>query len=441
MSVALRLALLLACCAAPASAAQPAERGAPPPVSRAAQQVFEGARDRLLQIRVLVQASRTQRSLGSGFVVGAGGLVLTNWHVVSEFALNPDAFVIELRTTDGRTAGLELLSFDVVHDLALLRIAPGAQRRIAPLALARREPVRGERVYSLGNPHDLGFVIIEGTYNGPVERQLHERLHFSGALNPGMSGGPALDGAGRVIGINVAKRLGAEQVSFLVPARYARALLDGAAQRSGAAPLATAPQVRARIAEQLRANQTDLLAAFARGGARTETLGPFRVPAGDPQLLRCWADTNENQPRRRYRRDTTRCELEADVYVDERLQTSTLRFSHSYLANLSLDALRFAALYAREYSLREARPGAVRDELTAAQCREDFVERAGLTLRVSLCAQAYRRFPGLYNMRLAVATLGAGAEGVQSSAQLAGVSFDGGLAFMRGFVEAFGRER
>ena len=49
-----------------------------------------------------------------------------------------------------------------------------------------------------------------------------------------MSGGPALDARGRVIGVNVAKRLDAEQVSFLVPAEFARALLDKARQ---AAPM------------------------------------------------------------------------------------------------------------------------------------------------------------------------------------------------------------
>ena len=97
------------------------------------------------------------------------------------------------------------------------------------------EPLeQGERIYSLGNPLDVGFAITEGNYNGLVQRSFYPRIFFGGALNPGMSGGPALDARGRVIGVNVAKRLDAEQVSFLVPAEFARALLDKARQ---AAPI------------------------------------------------------------------------------------------------------------------------------------------------------------------------------------------------------------
>ena len=44
----------------------------------------------------------------------------------------------------------------------------------------------------MGNPLDLGFTIVEGTYNGFVEKSYNPRMHFTGAINPGMSGGPAV---------------------------------------------------------------------------------------------------------------------------------------------------------------------------------------------------------------------------------------------------------
>src|SRR4029077_3549412 len=88
------------------------------------------------------------------------------------------------------------------------------------------EPLsQGERIYSLGNPLDVGFAVTEGTYNGLVRRSFYPQIFFGGALSGGMSGGPALDEQGRVIGINVARRVDGEQVSFLVPARFAVALL------------------------------------------------------------------------------------------------------------------------------------------------------------------------------------------------------------------------
>src|SRR5262249_59386101 len=90
------------------------------------------------------------------------------------------------------------------------------------------EVPKGERLYSMGNPLDLGFTIVEGTYNGLVDRSYNERIHFSGAINPGMSGGPTVTADGHAVGINVSKQLGGELVSFLVPARFAATLLASA---------------------------------------------------------------------------------------------------------------------------------------------------------------------------------------------------------------------
>ena len=63
--------------------------------------------------------------------------------------------------------------------------------------------------------------MIEGTYNGLVRRSFYPQIFFGGSLSAGVSGGPALDEQGRVIGINVARRVDGEQVSFLVPASFA----------------------------------------------------------------------------------------------------------------------------------------------------------------------------------------------------------------------------
>ena len=55
----------------------------------------------------------------------------------------------------------------------------------------------------MGNPHDLGMTIIEGTYNGLIQTSRFQKILFSGSLNSGMSGGPAMDDKGRVIGVGV----------------------------------------------------------------------------------------------------------------------------------------------------------------------------------------------------------------------------------------------
>ncbi|MES2129902.1 MAG: serine protease, partial [Pseudomonadota bacterium] len=117
------IALLLSALAAPACAAPaPEEEGALPPPSSAAQKLYSAAKADLLQIRMLLKNGRSQSTVGSGFLIGTSKLVLTNYHVVSQMALDPDVYVGEFIDTDGVRGPVELLAVDVLHDLAVVRI-------------------------------------------------------------------------------------------------------------------------------------------------------------------------------------------------------------------------------------------------------------------------------------------------------------------------------
>ena len=89
-----------------------------PQPSSAAQDLYESARSDLLQIRMLLKNGRTQSTVGSGFLVGTSNLALTNYHVVSQMALDPAIYTAEYIDTDGNTGPVELLAVDVLHDLA-----------------------------------------------------------------------------------------------------------------------------------------------------------------------------------------------------------------------------------------------------------------------------------------------------------------------------------
>ena len=77
-------------------------------------------------------------------------------------------------------------------------LVTGANRGIG-LAFCRALLARGARIFSLGNPLDVGFAVTEGGYNGLAERHYLPTLFFGGSLSPGMSGGPALDAQGRLV--------------------------------------------------------------------------------------------------------------------------------------------------------------------------------------------------------------------------------------------------
>ena len=132
-----------------------------PEPSLAAQDLYDSARGDLLQIRMLLKNGRTQSTVGSGFLVGTSNLALTNYHVVSQMALDPAIYTAEYIDTDGNTGPVELMAVDVLHDLAVVRI----NRNGSGFFKVPEQPVRlrqGQRLYSLGNPLDLGFAISEG---------------------------------------------------------------------------------------------------------------------------------------------------------------------------------------------------------------------------------------------------------------------------------------
>jgi serine protease Do len=213
----------------PASAAA----AVPPPISASARRLFDASRGQLLQVRTLLAQQDSQSSVGSGFVVSDDGLVLSNFHVVSQAALEPEGFRLRFVGADGRRGSLQILAIDVRHDLSLLRaVADDGQPLRFERALAFRpaeEPLaKGDRIYSMGHPQDVAFAIVEGNYNGLVERRFDPLIYYAGSLNPGMSGGPVLDEQGRVVGVNVSMLLFSQQMSFLIPGSYAEGLLSRA---------------------------------------------------------------------------------------------------------------------------------------------------------------------------------------------------------------------
>ena len=109
-----------------------------------------------------------------------------------------------------------------------LAVVAGDDLELPALKLRTEIPAQGERAWSIGFPLNLGLTITEGVANGLVENSIEQRIHYTGAINGGMSGGPALDRRGRVYGVNVSVVTGRQLVGFVVPAKHIPALLTRA---------------------------------------------------------------------------------------------------------------------------------------------------------------------------------------------------------------------
>jgi serine protease Do len=415
------------------AATQPTADATPalPAPSSTAQKVYAMARSDLLQIRVLLKNGRAQASVGSGFLVGTGNLVVTNYHVVSQIAREPEIYTGEYIDTLGQRGLVELLAVDVLHDLAVVRVNRHGD---GFLSVPERGPElkQGQYLYSLGNPLDLGFAISEGAYNGIVTRGFSDQLMFTGPINAGMSGGPNVTDNGQVAGVNVSKRLDGELVSFLVPVRFVQELLNKVATQP------TPPQdFNVTVGAQLLQHQALMMDKLLETPLTLKTLGSYLVPVRESDQVRCWghsADKGDNP----YTVEQIQCAMESAIYVSDQLQTGQVSMRHQLMRSTKLSALRFAQLASNSFK-NESFGGSRDQRLTGPECTEQFVNNQKLPMRAVLCVRAYRKFAGLYDFSLLVASTDQSLQSLQSRLNARGVSFDNGMRISRIFLDSIAK--
>ena len=341
----------------------------------AGQRIYERTRARLLQVRTLLRTQDSQSSVGSGFLVDDGSLLITNYHVISQYALQPSRHRLVYATVDGKQGALQLLAFDVVHDLALLKpvkpVEPDGAATLAGRGAVALRPAddalpRGARIFSLGNPLDVGFAVAEGSYNGPVERSFLPTLFFGGSLSAGMSGGPALDDQGRLIGVNVAARRDGEQVSFLVPAEYVRALIQ---RGRGATPI-TAP-AWPEVTRQLMQHEAKLTERFIAQPWRSAGHPDYTIPVPQETWMRCWG-RGSPQATRGLQFERSDCEMDSRIFVSGPLLTGFITVRHEAYDGSKLGGLRFAERYSASFGNEFI--GTDDRFRTAGQCTERSVD-------------------------------------------------------------------
>ena len=173
---------------------------------------------------------RVQQSLGSGVIVGANGLIVTNFHVAG------DADQILVSLPDRREFPAKVVFADRRLDLALLKVdTRGAQLPVVRLADSDRAQV-GDVVLAIGNPFGVGQTVTHGIVSAVARTGIGVSdyqffIQTDAAINPGNSGGALLDTGGRLVGINTAiysRSGGSNGIGFAIPANMVRVFLAAA---------------------------------------------------------------------------------------------------------------------------------------------------------------------------------------------------------------------
>jgi hypothetical protein len=388
------------------------------------QDTYKKVSPSVLQVLILDKASGTKSSFGSGFFVGDLGYIVTNFHVISDLVFHPGQYRAEYRNANNQRGPLTLVHFDVVNDLALLRSGdyqgPG-------LKIADTEPEKGSRVYAMGHPHDLGLSVVEGTYNGLLEDHMIPRIHYTGALNPGMSGGPALDRDNRLVGVNVAGM--GNEVSFLVPASYVKHLLQDV--NSGTLN----PVLKERVAEQLLRHQQNYLEPILARPFPAINLGKYQVPGQLSRAFECWGSTREPDDRL-YSTTSHRCETSDYIYLSPDDHTGMIEYRHEYFKTDQLGPQRFYSFLETHLQSIHASTSADEEFMTRFSCAENMVDSNDINMKLVSCIRSHRIIDGIYDFFMILTTDEDDDSALYSVLMASGVSYDNGLKLQKKFLGA-----
>jgi Do/DeqQ family serine protease len=178
---------------------------------------------------------RVQSSLGSGVIVSADGVVVTNAHVLKVAGTAQISVVL----ADRRELNAKVLLQDEKTDIAVLRIegGPEGQARFPHLEFADSDAAEvGDMVLAIGNPFGVGQTVTSGIISALGRSQVTSSdaqafIQTDAAINPGNSGGALVDMAGRVVGINTAiftRSGGSQGIGFAIPSNLVKLVVESA---------------------------------------------------------------------------------------------------------------------------------------------------------------------------------------------------------------------
>jgi Do/DeqQ family serine protease len=171
-----------------------------------------------------------QRSLGSGVIIDASGLVMTNNHVIE------GANEVKIALADKREFEAEIVLKDSRTDLAVLRVKDGREKFTA-IELGNSDELQvGDVVLAVGNPFGVGQTVTHGIVSALARTQVGITdyqffIQTDAAINPGNSGGALVDLAGRLVGLNTAifsRSGGSQGIGFAIPVNMVKVVVASA---------------------------------------------------------------------------------------------------------------------------------------------------------------------------------------------------------------------
>jgi hypothetical protein len=395
-----------------------------------AENLFSQFKNALVQIKSINIESGQKSSIGTGFFISEEGYLATNYHVISDAIQSPKQYRLEYVDHNDKAYAVIPIDIDVINDLAILKTDHSPERHFI---LGASAPKKGEELFALGNPLDLGMLMVPGTYNGLKAKSFYQRINFTGSLNPGMSGGPTVNKDGEVVGVNVSTA--GNQLSFLVPVSKLAQLKSDASSID--IDDLNEDFFTARVLAQLTQNQQQLYAQIARYDWSSNTVGNISIPAEIAEFMPCWGDSNQDREKMQFTETTTNCRLNDNIFISSSFMTGSVNVNFNWIQSDKLLPMQLVSLLQSKMNNRFIQSSIGPEEVTNFHCQQAIIENAHNTVsKGTTCVRAYRKYEGLYDVRFSSVLLQAPDESLIASYSLVGVSEQVAGDFFEKFMES-----
>ena len=178
--------------------------------------VFDQSRPSVVLI-VAYDSNNQPSGIGSGFFIGDGKSIATNYHVIS------NAADLKIKASDGQIGNVvSILGLNEKNDLALLEV----DIQGVPLTLSNNQPDIGEDILAIGNPSGLEGTVSTGIVSGIRTEEGSQYFQITAPISPGSSGGPIINENSEVVGVASFYLDGAQSLNFAMPSAYVQKLLN-----------------------------------------------------------------------------------------------------------------------------------------------------------------------------------------------------------------------
>lgn len=413
------------------------------PVSSTAEEIIEYSSSSIFQLRIIDRNSSSKQVLGSAFIIDDGSLLATNYHVVSSLVQKPEEYKAVI-TIGEEDVEFKVISVDVIHDLAILESLDPKQlskHNIKPLELSKTAPHKGAKLFAIGNPYNIGLTIVEGNYNGLVDNRFFDQIHFSGAVNSGMSGGPTLDANYEVVGINVASA--GNQVGFLVPVDKLSTLISSYQNGDRSSNGFEQPDpvngieptdLQKSIGIQLQKATHYMIDEILSNPWPMEDLNQATVVGSVHDAVDCWGNSDTNN-KTKVTTINKGCNSRDNFYVSRSLQTGFIEYEFSYNEAEQWPSFSFYNYMQNQVMAYPANKAGAKD-VDNYSCTESIIQESAQTIKkaVVYCVRPYILYPGLFDSFYIATSLDKSKASIMEHYTLSAVSQEDAQRFLNHFI-------